>query len=105
MKIVFENQEYECCGILSSKDFTGRDLSSMNISNKVIYGSCFSQEQLDRHCFPENMTGVTFINCNLDNCYIPEGNTILGKQPRRFQLQEDGFDWILDKNNNPVEKL
>lgn len=90
----------------SRKDFTGRDLShELDMNDITIYGSCFSQEQLDRHIFPEDMSGVTFVNCNLDNCFIPEGNDVVGGSRRRFQVQEDGFDWLLDENNNPVEKI
>lgn len=105
MKIIFENQEYDCSVEFSSKDFTGHSLVDKAMSNKYIYGSCFSHETPDSIVFPESMTEVVFINCNLDNCFIPEGNTILGRQPRRFKVQEDGFDWLVDNNNNPIEKL
>lgn len=91
----------------SNKDFTNRDLSDRtDMSNQVIEGSCFSQEILDRHIFPADMTGTTFVACNLDNCVIPAGNTVSACcSRRRFQVQGDGFDWLLDEDNNPIERM
>ena len=89
----------------SYKDFTGRNLTGHTIEPQVITGSCFSQEKPDTAVFPQNMTGVTFVNCNLDNCAIPEGNTVIGGSTRRFCVQEDGFDWLVDGDNNPIERL
>ena len=90
----------------SYKDFTGQTLDfATDLDNITIYGSCFSQEILDRHVFPENVTGLVLIKCNLDNVYLPAGATAEQCSRRRFQAQEDGVDWILDENNNPVEKI
>ncbi len=100
--------DYECCDYKSHKDFTGESVSYMNFpSGMCIYASNFSQETLDSEIFPEGMTGVTFIKCNLDNVYIPPGNTAdpQHNSRRRYQVQEDGYDWLLDENNQPVERL
>ena len=70
-----------------------------------IRGSCFSQEKPDTRIFPSDMVGVTFINCNLDNCIIPEGNFIIDCSQKKFKVQSDGKDWILDENYKPVEVL
>ena len=88
----------------SHKDFTGRDLSlSTDMSGLTIVGSCFSHEKPDTLCFPEDMHDVTFINCNLDNCYIPPfGNKIEGGSHERFFLQNDLNDWLIDENNIPT---
>ena len=92
--------------IYSNKDFTGRNLSqATDLDGQTIINSCFSQEIPDTHVFPDGMKNVTFINCNLDNCFIPSGNIVQGGSQRRFKVQQDGFDWIVDANNNPVERI
>jgi hypothetical protein len=68
----------------------------------VLDRHCFSQETPDADIFPDGMTGVTFLNCNLDNCYIPEGNTVVGGSQRRFAPQNDLRDWEIDYDDNPT---
>lgn len=81
----------------SRKDFTGRKLLDADIpSGTKIVGSCFSQETPGSKIFPDNMTGVTFENCNLDNVEIPPGNTVKSCSTRRFKAQNDGHDWEVD---------
>lgn len=88
----------------SNKNFTGQILSSKtDMNNIIIENSCFSQETPDTHVFPEDMTGTTFIDCNLDNVFIPQGNTVIRGSQKRFKVQNDLRDWIIDKNNNPIE--
>lgn len=90
----------------SHKDFTGRNLSDRkDMSDTVITGSCFSQENPDTHVFPEGMAGVTFVNCNLDNCFIPAGNSVQGGSQRRFMTMPDGQDWLVDAALQPVAML
>lgn len=86
----------------SHKDFTGRNLTAHKIEPQVIRGSCFSQETPDSVVFPADMTGVTFEYCNLDNCVIPAGNTVIGGSQRRFQVQNDLNDWEIDEQNIPL---
>lgn len=88
----------------SSKDFTGQILKNKtDMNNQIIEGSCFSQETPDTHVFPEDMTGTTFIDCNLDNVFIPQGNTVQGGTQKRYKIQNDLRDWYLDENDNPIE--
>ncbi len=88
------------------KDFTGQSLIERDDMNgQAIIGSCFSQERPDTIVFPPDLIGVTFIDCNLDNCTIPDGNTVQGGSRRRILVQGDGFDWIVDADNNPVERV
>ena len=90
----------------SFKDYTGRTLlKATDLNNTIVYASCFSQEIPDRHIFPDAMTGVTFVNCNLDNVYIPAGNTVIGGSQKRFKVQNDLRDWEIDINNRPVEVM
>ncbi len=95
----------------SFKDFTGQSFAHLpaeEFNNSEIIGSCFSQEHKVRNIFPADMTGVHFRRCNLDNCFIPPGN-VLKKDGwekcsnRRFRVQNDGHDWIVDESGNPVE--
>ena len=61
----------------SSKDFTSIDF--VDIADGVnVYCSCFSHENPDTQVFRPDMTGVMFYNCNLNNCVIPPGNTVVG---------------------------
>lgn len=92
--------------LYSFKDFTGHDLTLEDIpSGTVIEGSCFSREQPDSLVFPNKMTGVTFIDCNLDNCFIPPGNAIKGGSQKRFESQNDNHDWELDLSNTPIRPV
>lgn len=89
----------------SHKSFSGRKLRNADFSGvSVIRGSGFSQEQPDTEVFPDGLA-VTFINCNLDNVVIPAGCTVIDSSTRRFMAQEDGLDWLVDGNNNPIERL
>lgn len=103
MKITFENTEYDYNPEYSFKDFTGQKISIPDGS--VVYGSCFSQEIPDNHIFSEDMKGVTFVKCNLDNVFIPEGNTVTHSTQRRFKVQNDLNDWEIDENNEPVRPI
>ena len=89
----------------SFKDFTGRNLTTMVITPQIIERSCFSQERPDTEIFPSDMGGVTFINCNLDNVKVPEGNIVIDCSTRRFAPQSDGNDWEVDELNNPIQSL
>ena len=91
--------------ICSFTDYTGRNLSDCAIEGDIIESSCFSQEMPDSHIFPEKMKGVTFRRCNLDNVYIPPGNTVENCSQRRFKAQDDGEDWLVDENNKPLSLL
>ena len=89
----------------SHKDFTGQSLKDCDdLNGLTITGSCFAQEKIDSDIFPDVMTGATFVNCNLDNCLIPSGNTIEGGSHRRYK-SFDGVDWLVDENNTPVKVL
>lgn len=86
----------------SHKDFTGHDLSDRkDMDNIVIENSCFSNETPDALILPANLTGTTFIDCNLDNVFIPKGNTVVRGSVRRFQVQNDREDWLLDGQGKP----
>ena len=58
--------------------------------------------------FPNGMTNVTFAECNLDNVFVPPGNTVEESScNRQLKLQNDGEQWFLDaqlKPKEPVEK-
>jgi hypothetical protein len=99
-------EAFEYNNELSFKNFVNKIVSNLSFSDKVIYSSSFYHETPDVHTFPEGMTGVTFINCNLDNCYIPEGNTLVNCSTRRFMANpEDGHDWEVDENLNFIKPI
>lgn len=91
---------------IANKDFTGQTLvERIDLNDAIFYHCCFSQEKPDTHIFPETMTGACFAYCNLDNVFIPAGNTAAESSQRRFIAQTDGQDWILDDADNPIEML
>lgn len=71
----------------------------------IVYASSFASEMPDTRPFRNDMTGVKFYNCNLDNVTVPNGNEIIGGQHKRYKSQSDGRDWLIDENNNPTELL
>ena len=90
----------------SFKDFTGHSMVlKTDLNGQTIRGSCFSREIPDSEVFPPDMKGVTFINCNLDNVTIPDGNTVTDCSQRRFKVQNDMNDWEIDDNNIPLNVM
>jgi len=97
-------RQFDCCPFYSFQDYTNRHLLFANLTGKVIYASCFSQEIPNSNVFPDQE--FTLVKCNLSNCAIPP-NVIVGPGciQERFQVQEDGKDWIVDEENNPIEVI
>ena len=92
----------------SNKDFTGRNLTDADpadFTGQTIHQLCLSQETPDSDVLPLGVTDCTLLNCNLDNCTIPAGYTVEGGSTRRYAIQEDGMDWLIDANNNPLEPM
>jgi hypothetical protein len=93
---------------LSHKDFTHQTFLMDDPalwSNTTIVGTCFYQEGDWRDVFPAGMIGVVFERCNLDNCIIPAGNTVVGGCNRNIKVQNDMEDWICDAQGKPTEPL
>ena len=87
---------YQCDDTYSDKDCTGWDLSGRtDMSGIIIHGLCLSNETPNAAVLPPDLTGTTFLLCNLDNVFIPSGNTLIGGSNRLFQVQADGQDWLL----------
>lgn len=89
-------------------DFTGQDLTDRTDMNGLtIHGMCLSHEKPDSHCLPEDLNGITFLACNLDNVYIPPGNTVDSTcSTRRFMNNpDDNLDWEVDADNHFIKIL
>lgn len=87
----------------SRKDFTGRTLiECTDLNGQYIHNSCFSQEQPNTRIFPDDMTGVKFEYCNLENVFIPMGNTVINCETRQYKVQNDLNDWEIDDNGYPT---
>lgn len=107
MLFIYNGVQYDRDDVLSFRDFTGWEFDSrraMHFEGKVIYASCFSQETPDRAIF-RNVTGTTFIRCNLSNVFVPVGAIVIDCQRTRFSLRNDLRDWILSDINQPVEPI
>jgi len=97
------NQKYSF-GDFLDQSFVDAPVEEFN--NTTIKGSCFYQQYfIDSEIFPIGMTGVTFEDCNLDNVLIPAGNTIIGGCNNKVRIQNDGDDWVVDSNLNPIEPV
>ena len=101
-----QNEKY------SFKDFTGCNFTTSDPKEfeGEIVGSCFAQQNGWRDVFPPDMTGVHFRRCNLDNCRIPDGNTLETEGweaccNRHHKVQNDLEIWLLDDDGNPTEPL
>jgi phage-related protein len=87
--------------------FKGVDVSEFNDTD--IIGTQFFQEwqegevDVTKDIFPDGMTGVTFIKCNLDNILIPVGNTVQESTAKKLKVQNDLNDWIVDDKDKPLE--
>lgn len=103
---IVDRQTIEYDDELSGKTFTGTNLQGF--TGKTVYASIFSKEVPDTLVFAEGTNSVTFVCCHLDNVAIPEGSVVInpncGSQ-RRYMVQDDGLDWLVDENNNPIEPL
>lgn len=104
--MIYEGQEYTISEKYSYKTMQGYDLTSAtDMDNIVIYSSSFYREVPNSVVFPSGLTNTTFIKCNLDNCVIPAGATLIDCSTRKFQAQEDGYDWLLDESNQPYARI
>ena len=85
----------------SNRDLTGFNLSTENMDGMTIENSCLSDATL-----PPTLTGATFIDCNMDNVIVPEGNTMIRCSNRTIRLQNDGDDWVCDPVTlEPIEPV
>ena len=98
----------------SFRDYTNQNLSNLpsnEFSNSIIRGTNFYQEILKeenfelKSIFPDGATNITFDRCNLDNVSVPENSVLIGCTNKRVKVQNDGYDWIIDGNNVPIEPV
>ena len=82
-------------------------IPASDFNNSEIIGSCFYQQAgPDTKVFPNEMTGVAFQKCNLDNAAIPAGNIVESScLHRRLMAQNDLETWVVDGSNVPVEPV
>ena len=79
------------------------DVDAREFNHTDIVGSSFYQNEPYTDVFPSNITGVTFINCNLDNVEIPSGATVNNGTNKHIRTMNDGEYWIVGKDGKPVE--
>jgi len=85
------------------QSFLLTDAEEFNESEVV--GSSFIQKEPYTDVFPPYLTKVIFQDCNLDNCVIPDGATVVGGTNQHYKSQNDGEDWLVDQSLNPVRPL
>jgi hypothetical protein len=89
---------------LSFKNEKAEDFNNTEIVGTSFYQECLEADKdVVKDIFPDNMTGVTFTDCNLDNVLIPSGNTVLRGTNKRIKVQNDLSDWILNGKDEPTE--
>lgn len=106
MIIKFHGISYDVSEKYSDKDMTGQDLSNnKDMNGIVIHNSCLSNEEPNAPMLPSDLKNVTFLACNLDNVFIPPGNTVIDCSMRKFKVQNDLRDWEIDDSNKPTKIL
>ena len=68
-----------------------------------IIGSCFHQDKPYSDIFPSGIRDVIFEKCNLDNCNIPAGASIIGGTNKHFSESNDREFWLVDSSLNFIE--
>lgn len=87
-------------------NFSNQDLAHFDdLRDMVIYSSQFYWEKPNSRPFPAQATGLTFINCNLDNIVMPPDAIIQNCSQRNFKDQNDGEDWFVDGNGLPTAPI
>lgn len=108
-QVGWNNQQVTYEDKYSHKDFTNVKFVNINLeSGTTIYASCFSKEVPDFEMFPATMTGITFLECNMDNVKVPPGNLVNNfykPAPIKFKAQNDLRDWQLNQLNQPVKLI
>lgn len=102
MRLNTDYGQFDCSDEFSRQDFT-RNVFVDIPDGTVIFGSCFACEEPGSLIFRPDMQGVTFLDCNLDNCEVPAGNVVNGGSRLRVKVQNDLRDWIVDEAGEPVQ--
>jgi hypothetical protein len=75
----------------------------------IVYGSFFGREAPSTKVFRDDMKGVIFIACDLDNAYVDRLNNTVIDGPRapskNYAVQNDLRDWEIDKDGKPVKLI
>lgn len=71
----------------------------------IVCRASLGSELPDTKKFSDVMRGVTFVEGNLDNVFIPIGNTVIGITPKKFKVQNDLRDWTIDSQGMPLNVL
>jgi hypothetical protein len=104
--MIYNGIEYSISEKYSNKVWPNRDLTScVDMKGCVIYASSFYNEKPNSTVLPSDLSGTTFIKCQLNNVIVPNGVTLIDCDTRKFQVQNDGFDWWLDNDGNPMERI
>jgi hypothetical protein len=105
----------------SHKDFTGKlliDHDPSEFNDTEIRGSCFAQEvpfgkQMEFvQVFPKEMTGVTFVGCNLDNVLVPADCKIVDGTHKLLEICKESVEgkdvyttWVMSAEKIPMSKV
>ena len=107
-KGVIKYKEYSAACSAMKRGFKRQSfigISADEFNNTEIIGSSFMQEIPYTDVFPANIVNVIFDDCNLDNCNIPKGTTLINCKHRQYKVQNDKEYWLVDKSLNPVVPL
>lgn len=88
-----------------SQDLRARaDVIAALVANGRAYRCCFAQPSPDTVVFPDDLA-IEFVECDVSNCVIPVGcslDDISISKTKRYATQNDGDDWVVDSDNNPL---
>lgn len=90
-------------GGFKNKSFLNTPVIEFN--HTEIIGSDFSQLEPFTNVWNPQLTGVTFTNCNLNNCKINMNCTIINGSHEQIKEQNDGEYWIVNEELKPISPL
>jgi len=85
------------------------DVDGMELDDTYIQGSCFYQDSAPySDVFPKLPEGgrCELLDCNVDNCKLPEGYVCTGRTTNKHFLEQKTLEnWIVDERLKPIEPV
>ena len=81
------------------------DVPVEEFNDKTFKGSNFAQQEPFTDMFPSGIINCTLERCNVINCNIPAGITLIDCQHKQIKVQNDGEYWEVDAAMKPLQPL
>lgn len=88
--------------VFSNWNFIGLDI---DLSSRTICDSSFAQEIPNSVIFPDSYKYINFVHCDMKNVDVGLDNILIECDNRKYQVQNDLEDWVIDEFGTPIEPL